>query len=176
MDIGGLSEGLGGILFHLNLFDADGDVGPVLGGDPISRLQGDAAIAGERLVILRNLIPRGLVPVEIMFPVEAADGLDVAVEGQRGAQSGDQGLLLKNRLASGYGQVEEGDARVGFLIKGGAGAGAGRGEELLRGIQLGVDLDSYGELPAIYDLIVGVFLLFLSRGLLFLGLVLELFS
>ena len=45
----GLIQRLGGILFHLDLFDRDGDAWRVCGIDAIVGVEGDVAVFGEGL-------------------------------------------------------------------------------------------------------------------------------
>lgn len=80
--------------------------------------------------------------MEVVFAVELGDGLDGAVEGEGGAEGGDEVGALEERLRAGSGGVEEGDVRVG-RGDGGGGCGGG-GEEFGAGVELGVDLNADG--------------------------------
>lgn len=46
-------------------------------------------------IILCNLIPRRLILVEVMFPIESTNRLDVTVQSDCGAEGGQQGRSLE---------------------------------------------------------------------------------
>jgi len=112
-----LCQRLGRVLLQLDLLDAHGDTLAVLCGDAISCIQSHVPIFGERFVVLGDLIPRGLVPPKVMFPVESADALDVAIQGESRSEGREQHFFLYERLAAGHGHVEEGNMTVGFVIE-----------------------------------------------------------
>lgn len=130
---------------------------------------------------MRDLVALRLVLVEVVFAVEAALRLDLAAQGEGGAQGRDQGLALEVRLGARESDIEEGDVGVG-----GVGGGCcGGGEQLAGGVELGVDLDAHRQLPLLqarvcaFGLAIGVVLpALLAPGLGFLAafLVFELFS
>lgn len=69
--------------------------------------------------------------------------MDGAVQGQGGADGGDEGCGLEFGLGARDGEVEGRDIRVWI----GGGCGRGSREELRGGVELGVDLDADSELP-----------------------------
>lgn len=95
--------------------------------------------------------------MEVVFSVEATDGLDGAVEGDGGADRGDQRGLLEERLRARDGEVEGGDERVrsrGTGVVFGGGEGRWRKELAVR-VELRVYLDADCELPARNGLVIG---------------------
>ena len=64
------------------------------------RVEGDFSILRERLIVLCDLVSGGLILVEVVFAVEAALVLNLAIEGYSGAQGGEEGFLLEVRLST----------------------------------------------------------------------------
>jgi hypothetical protein len=110
--------------------------------------------------------------VEVMLAVEAADRLNGAAKSESCANCRYQGLGLKEGLGAGNGEVKECDMAVRGVLEGSGGGG----EEFVGGVKLGVDLDTDGQFPTGYGLVVGVLFLLVSRGLERLVLVLELLA
>lgn len=86
-------------------------------------------------IVLCDLIPSGLVLVEVMFSVKSADRLNLTVQSNCGAQGWEECGSLEflhlmsarpsrlsshtNRLATRKGEVEQGNIRIGGLARGG---------------------------------------------------------
>jgi hypothetical protein len=104
-------------LLHLDLLDADRDraIFRADAGGEVVRIEGDVPVSGERFydvldtcrdvgmlqrvtIVLCNLITRRLVLIKVVFPVEAAPVLNLAVQSQRCAQRGQKRFLLEMRL------------------------------------------------------------------------------
>lgn len=100
-------------------------------------------VRGGHTIVLGDLVALRLVLVEVVLPVEAALGLDVASQRDSGAQCRDQCLALEVRLGTREGDVEEGGMGVGRV----GGRGRGAGEQLASCVELGVDLDAHRQLP-----------------------------
>lgn len=85
----------GRVLLELQLFDINADPLPVFRGDTIVVEQIHVSVPGEWLwigvsmalsgdwavltIVLSDLVARGLILVEVVFPVKSTDGLDLAV-------------------------------------------------------------------------------------------------
>lgn len=94
-------------------------------------------------VVLRDLVTVWLVLVEVVLPIPTAPVLNVAVHGQCRTQCGYECGMLELRLRTRQCSIEEGDVRVRVGIR----RGRSGGEELVGGIELGVDFNTHGQLP-----------------------------
>lgn len=63
-------------------------------------------VSRERLVVLGDLIPSGLVVVEVVFSIELAARLYVTVEGKGRSYSRYEHCRLEERLTTGHGKVK----------------------------------------------------------------------
>lgn len=72
----------------------------------------EANARAKPTVVLCNLVPGGLVLVEVMFPVKPADRLNLAVQGDCGAEGRKESGSLKLRLATWECQIEQSDIGV----------------------------------------------------------------
>lgn len=142
---GGQLDRLGRVLFHLDLLDANGHGtggGSGAGGEVVV-VEDNMAIAGKGVVVLGNLVSRGLVLVEVVLAIEAALRLDGAVEGKSTADGGKERFDLELGLAARKGHVEESGVSVWRLAD-----RSGRAREEFAGrVELGVDFNTYRQLP-----------------------------
>ena len=112
-----LSQRLCRILLELNLFDSDRDTFAILRRDSVAGKKSDVTVLGKWLIILGDLISRGLIPPEVMLSVESTNLLDFAVEGESCTESGDQSLFLKERLTARHGNVKKSDMAVWLVVE-----------------------------------------------------------
>ena len=123
---------LGRILFEMHPHDSS----------PLSlAIQVDLqpAVAGDRQVVLRDLIALDQVGVGVVLPIELVALVDGAIQGQTGEDRGIDSRLVDHRQHAGHPHADRADPRVGRrrLIVGGAVA-----EHLAAGQELCVDLEA----------------------------------
>ena len=122
-------DGLAGVLLKLDPVDLDVEgaegvlaLGAVGGGQ-----DRQLAVSDDRMPVLCDLVAGGVVVVEVVLPLEDADGADAAVEGEAGLDGLVHAVLVENGKGSGQREVESGEERVGGAIQVSDG---GSGEEL----------------------------------------------
>ena len=96
-------------------------------------------------IVLCNLVPVRLILVKIVLPVEAAPRLDLAIQSQGSSHRRNKSRFLEMGLATRKSDIEEGNMRICFLT----GRSQSIREELPRGIEPCMNLDSNGQFPLV---------------------------
>ena len=97
-------SGLGCVLLHLDLLDADLQAAmtlDVIWIDAVVECERQRSLPRERLVVLRDLISVWLVLVEVMLSIPRTSRLNCAVQSKRSTNGGDQGRSLELWLCAG---------------------------------------------------------------------------
>ena len=125
----GLVEELAGVFLEVEAVEADGEV--VVG-------ERQAAAAGQRAVVLADLVALGEVGVEVVLPREHGGLLDLAAEGQGELDGEVDGATVEEREGAGIAEADGADEGVGV----GAEAVGAAAEELGGGGELDVDFQA----------------------------------
>ena len=130
-------DGLSGVFFEVQPGDADAF-------RPSVDVDLQPTVLGERLIELRDLVTLRQVGIEVVLAREAGEVAHLAVEGQRGFDTQDDGLAIQDRQRAGQTQGYGIGLRVRRVAEGGRRAA----EELGFRTQLYVDLESDDRLVA----------------------------
>lgn len=101
-----------GVLLELELLNANDEGLAVL--QAVRGIEENGAIFRKWMVVLCNLVARRLVVIEVVLPVEAGLGLDLAIQCYGRAQSWYQRGVLEDGLAAGEREIKLSSTRVGL--------------------------------------------------------------
>ena len=87
------------------------------------KVDGDHALADDRLLVLRDLIALRQVRVEIVLPLETALQVDLRLEAQARAHGLRHAFAIEHRQHAGHGGIDQADMGIGRAAEGGGGAG-----------------------------------------------------
>ena len=80
MDVPRLRYGLGCVLLHLYLLNANPNLISVFLRNAVMGIQCDVSIFRERFVVLCDLVARRLIPMEVVLPIKSTFFLYVAIQ------------------------------------------------------------------------------------------------
>ena len=130
-------QALAGVLLQMQPLDADGDRLAAL------EIDGDLALADDRLLVLADLVALRQVGIEIVLAVEHRLQIDLGLQPQPGAHGLAHALLVDHRQHAGHGGVDQRDVAVGRAAEFGRGAG----KQLRLGGDLGMDFHADDDFP-----------------------------
>ena len=136
-----LVQRLAGILFQMRAGHADAL------GAAVLELDIHMAVLDDRQFELRNLIALGQVGIEIVLAREHAALGDLRINRQAELHGHGHGILVQHRQHAGHAQVH----RAGLAVRRRAVGGAGAGENLGFGTQLGVNFQPDDDFPFHYS-------------------------
>ena len=128
---------LAGILLQVKAGDADNLCGAV------GEFDLDLTRADDRMLILADLIALRQIGVEIVLPVEAADGVDARVQPEAGSHGLGDAFAVNDRQHAGEAGIDEADLTVRLRAE----CGGGAAEQLGVADDLGVDFKADDHLP-----------------------------
>lgn len=115
-------------------------------GSAKTRLACNNSINGEQrlhTVVLSDLVPVGLIPVKIMFPIPSTSPLHIATKSDGSSQRRYQSSLLELRLCTRHRRIKESNIGIRPSIE----RGRRTGEELAGSIQFRMYFNAHRELP-----------------------------
>ena len=130
-------QALAGILLEMQALDADA------ARLAVGQVDLDLALADDRVLVLRDLVARRQVGIEVVLAVEHRAQVDPGVEPEAGAHRLLDAALVDHRQHAGHGGVDQRHLGVGI----GAERGRRAGEELGVGDHLGMDFQPEHDFP-----------------------------
>jgi len=125
------------VLFDMDPFD------PHPAGDARAHLDQHLALADQRVIELRNLIPLRQIGIEIVLAVKGRAQIDLRLQPQTGAHRLFDAEFVDHRQHARHRRIDKGDVGIGFGAEGGRGAG----EQLGPAGDLGVNLHADDDFP-----------------------------
>src|SRR4051794_28255005 len=130
-------QALARVLLQMQARDAD------LARFPLGQVERDGALADNRPAVLRDLIPRRQIGIEVIFAVEYRDQVYLGVEPEPGLHRLLDAEVIDDWEHARHRRIDEGDLRIRLRAK----IGRRAGEQLGVADDLGMDFKPEHDLP-----------------------------